>query len=444
MLRGVEDVVDRPRGRGAGRTVACLARTRGAARHGEADRGLAAAPVVPAGLTVAVGRRVASGRPPGGVARALPGGAPLEYNNRVSDPRADRLMADLRVETPLRAGGPNPVPIEELLAFQRCTGVGVAAIEGGEVAWERGYGVIAAGSSVAVTRATCFQCCSISKHVAMVGALRLVEEGRLDLDADVNRSLRGWWLPTGGATITARMLLGHTAGLTYCWYRGFGRGEPLPTRIDVLAGRPPANTPPVRVVHDQTSFRYSGSHYTVLEQLMVDLTEEPFPELMRRLVLDPLEMVDSSYAPAFPETRLDLTARGHHDDGEVVRGGWRVQPEMAGAGLWTTAGDLARLAVEIQRAHRGRGRLLSKRTIDQALTPGPNASWGLGTTLAGQGTDRRFGHGGDNVGFKAQTRAYLERGQGAVVLANGDDGARVIDIVVEAFAREYGWPADAP
>jgi CubicO group peptidase (beta-lactamase class C family) len=359
----------------------------------------------------------------------------------VNERRADRALADLRLEAPLRAGGPNPVPIEELLRFQRCSGASVAVIDGGEVVWERGVGTIEAGSDVAVTAATCFQCCSISKHVAAVGALRLVGEGRLDLDADVNRYLRAWRLPGGGATITTRMLLGHTAGLTYCWYRGFGRGEPLPTRLDVLEGRPPANTPPVRVVRDQASFRYSGSHYTVLEQLMLDLTGEPFPGLMRRLVLEPLGMANSSYDQSFPETRPDLAARGHHADGEVVRGGWRVQPEMAGAGLWTTAGDLARLAVEVQRAHAGRGRMLSKATVDQALTPGPSGDYGLGMRLAGQGDGRRFGHGGDNVGFKARTSAFVERGQGAAVLTNGDDGARVIDVVFEAIGREYGWPA---
>jgi hypothetical protein len=152
-------------------------------------------------------------------------------------------------------------------------------------------------------------------------------------------------------------------------------------------------------------------------------------------------MTNSSYDQSFPEPRPELTARGHHADGEVVRGGWRVQPEMAGAGLWTTAGDLARVAVEIQRAYVGRGRLLSKATVDQSLTPGPSGDYGLGTRLAGQGADRRFGHSGDNVGFKARTSAYLERGQGAVVLTNGDDGIRVIDVVFEAIGREYGWPA---
>jgi CubicO group peptidase (beta-lactamase class C family) len=313
-------------------------------------------------------------------------------------------------------------------------------MEGCEVVWERGFGTIESGSAVRVDGTTGFQCGSISKHVATIGTLRLVDQGKLDLDTDVNRYLQAWRIPDVGAQITTRMLLGHTAGLTYCWYRGFRRGEPLPSRLDVLEGRPPANTAPVRVVRDQASFRYSGSHFTVLEQLLVDITGLAFPELMHHLVLGPLGMAHSSYDQTFPESRLHSTARGHYADGEVVHGGWRVQPEMAGAGLWTTAGDLARLAVEIQRANNGCARVLSKTTIDQALRPGPDEGWGLGTVLAGQGAERRFGHSGNTIGFTARTNAFLERRQGAAVLINGDDGGRAIEVIFDAIGREYDWP----
>ena len=349
-------------------------------------------------------------------------------------------MANLRLETPLRGGGSNPVRIEDVLRFQRCSGASVALIDAGDVVWERGFGTTASGSDVRVTATTPFQCGSISKHIPTLGILRLVDEGRLDLDTDVNRYLRGWQIPEVGARITARMLLGHTAGLTYCWYPGFRRGRRLPSRLDVLEGQPPANTPPVRVVRDQATFRYSGSHFTVLEQLVVDVTGRAFSELLHQLVLEPLGMAHSSYDQTFPDSRPRATARGHYADGVVVRGGWRVQPEMAGAGLWTTAGDLARLAVEIQRASIGRGRVLSKTTIEQALRPGPDEGWGLGMVLAGHGNERRFGHDGNTIGFRARTDAYLGRGQGAVVLINGDDGSRAIDVVFEAIGREYGWP----
>jgi hypothetical protein len=150
-------------------------------------------------------------------------------------------------------------------------------------------------------------------------------------------------------------------------------------------------------------------------------------------------MAHSSFDQLCPARPLSI-AQGHYADGEVVHGGWRVQPSVAAAGLWTTAGDLARLAVEVQRASAGCGRRLSSSSIEQALKPGPDAGWGLGTLLGGEAAQRRFGHDGNTIGFLARTRAYLECGQGAVVLVNGDAGRRVIDMVFEGIAGEYAWP----
>lgn len=107
----------------------------------------------------------------------------------------------------------------------------------------------------------------------------------------------------------------------------------------------------------------------VLEQVIVDVTDQPFPELMRQLVLDPLGMANSSYGQRFRETRSESTARGADSAGD------------GRAGLWTTAGDLARLAIEIQGTYAGDGRLLSKGTIHQVLSPGPDERWRLGLTL---------------------------------------------------------------
>jgi CubicO group peptidase (beta-lactamase class C family) len=354
------------------------------------------------------------------------------------DPRIARVESSIAVETPRRAGGPQPAAIDDLLSYHWVPGASVAVVDAGQIAWARGYGVETWGGA-AVTPSTIFQCCSISKHVAAVGALRLVDQGLLDLDEDLDRYLTSWRLPGPRPRVTVRHLLGHTAMLTYCWYRGYRRDQPAATLLDVLEGRPPANTPPVRVVGAPgTTMRYSGSHYSVLQQLMVDLTGQPFPDLMWTLVLDPLGMTDTSYDQGLPTSHP--TARGHHDDGEPVRGGWRVIPEMAGAGLWTTAADLARLAVAIQRAYLGDSPFLSKGAVEQALTPGPNPGWGLGFSLSGSAEHQRFGHGGSNIGYRCRTVAEVRGGRGAVVLTNGDWGDAVVDQILDTIAREYGWP----
>jgi len=337
----------------------------------------------------------------------------------------------------------------ERLAYYHTPGLTVAVIDNGEIAWSRGYGVLDAETGQPVTPGTIFQACSISKHVAMVSTLHLVQDGVLDLDEDVNRYLTSWKLPANGhwePRVTIRHLLGHTAGLTQNWYRGFRRGDPVPSLLQVLDGQPPANSPPIRaVLIPGSQFQYSGSHYSVLQQLMMDVTGRPFPELMHDLVFVPLGMAHSSYDQQYPETGLHPVAVGHYLDGEPVAGKWRVIPEMAGAGLWTTSEDLATLAIEIQRAHLDRPTVfLRKETVDEALTPQAGGGYGLGTRLEGEGRWRRFGHGGSNIGYRCLSTAYAELGQGAVIMTNSDDGISVALELVESIAREYGWPDYSP
>jgi CubicO group peptidase (beta-lactamase class C family) len=363
--------------------------------------------------------------------------------------RISRIEQDITRGAPLWSQDAERVSILERMAYYTTPGLSVALINDGAIEWARGYGVLEAGRPAPVTPDTIFQACSISKHVAMVGALSLVQDGKLDLDEDINRYLTSWRLPANGdwqPRVTVRQVLGHTAGLTQNWYRGFGQGAPVPSLLDVLEGRRPANTPPIRaLLLPGSQFRYSGSHYSVLQQLLIDITGAPFPELMRELVFEPLNMRNSSYDQAFPDTRPDSTAVGHYIGGERVHGKWRVLPEMAGAGLWTSASDLALLAIEIQSAATDQPTsFLKQSSVAQALTPQVSEQYGLGTGLEGAGAARRFGHGGDNIGYKCLSTTYVERGMGAVVMTNGDDGYWVALELLDAIAREYGWPEYVP
>lgn len=342
-----------------------------------------------------------------------------------------------------------PSTLAECMEYYKVPGMSIAVINNGEIEWARGYGALEAGKPELVTPETIFQVCSISKHVAMIGTLRLVQEGILALDEDVNHYLTSWKIPANDSwqpRITLCQLLAHTAGLVYNWYRGFHHRAPVPTLLQVLEGQSPANTPPVRaVLIPGSQFRYSGSHYSVLQQLLIDVTGKPFPALMQELVFNPLEMHNSSYDQSYPDTRPESTAVGHHLGGEPVAGKWRVFSEMAAAGLWTTASDLARLICEVQQAVTGKPtKLLGKSVVEQALTPQVTKDWGLGVHLEGYGQTRRFGHGGDNIGYKCLSVAYAEGGMGAVILTNADDGESVIVDVLSAIAREYKWPDYLP
>lgn len=336
--------------------------------------------------------------------------------------------------------------LQDRMRYYKVPGVSVAVIEGGELAWARGYGLRSADGSEAVDAETLFQAASISKPVAVMGVMRLVEEGILDLDEDVNQRLTTWKVPSNQWTeqspVTLRAIMSHTAGFTVHGFPGYVPGQPLPSVPQILDGEPPANTPPVRVDKlPGEGFRYSGGGITVMQQLVMDVTRLPFPEFMSSRVLEPLGMTRSIYQQPLPAEWASNAARAHDEHGKVVQGGWHVYPEMAAAGLWTTPSDLARAAIEVQKALAGKGgKILQQQTVQQMLTPQNGGPYGLGFALEGEGKNRRFSHGGSNRGFRCILVAYAERGQGAAVMTNASQGPALFGEILQSIARVYEWP----
>jgi len=340
-------------------------------------------------------------------------------------------------------------------------GLSVAVVERGEIARATEYGVRQAGDPDPVTSETLFQAGSISKPVAALGVLRLVERGDLDLNTDVNTYLRSWTVPPTDdwqPELTLRQLLSHTAGLTVHGFPGYPAGQPLPTLPRVLDGEPPANTDPVRVaLVPGTQYRYSGGGTTIVQQVLEDVTGIPFPALMRELVLDPLGMTASTYEQPLPEHLHPRAATGHRAGGVPIPGGWHSYPEMAAAGLWSTASDLARFAIGITRAWRGDGgAIVSQEMARQMLTPilptfatggSLDAFVALGLFVNDDRDAPRFGHGGSDEGFTAQLYGWPAAGRAVAVMVNADteNGARtIIDEVIDAVTTAHGWQAAAP
>ncbi|HEY6549016.1 MAG TPA: serine hydrolase [Vicinamibacteria bacterium] len=364
--------------------------------------------------------------------------------------RVQRITGGLLPDTAFHARYGPPASLPDRMAYYKTPGVSIAVINEGRVEWTRGFGVRERGRPEPVTEHTLFQAGSISKPIFALAVMRLVQEGRLDLDEDVNRYLRSWKVPASGGwqpRVTLRQLLGHSAGLTVHGFPGYGSEEQVPTVVQVLNGDPPANTSPVEVNRlPGVVFRYSGGGTTVGQLLVSDHLRLPFPRLMRELVLDPLGMADSTYEQPLPPARATLAATAHPWKGRPLPGRFHVYPEMAAAGLWTTAADLARAGVSVQEAYRAEGRsLLSSATVKTMLTPSAASDEiGIGFFLEGEGPGARFGHGGWDEGFVARATFYKERGQGAVVMINSNEGAPMLDEILRAVAREYAWPGFFP
>jgi CubicO group peptidase (beta-lactamase class C family) len=352
-----------------------------------------------------------------------------------------------------------PVPsdhasINDRLAHWHVAGVSIAVINDGKVEWAKGYGVADLATGRAVDEHTLFHGASLSKPVNAITVLKFVQDGKLELDKDVNAQLKGWKVPPSDFTkdkpITLRRLLSHTAGMSLA---AFGPGYPatMPAQplVDLLNGKPPA-TQPVRVEEmPGKRFHYSGGAVAISQLMLEEVTGEPYPKIVKENALAPLGMGESTLEQTLSAEQLQHAAPGFKA-GKHVNGPERVYPAMSAAGLWTTPSDYCNVIVEIQRAISGApSKVLSQGGAEVMLTPyianAKNASKrtstvGMGVFLTGKGEGRTFFHAGSHAGYACYMVGRLEAGQGVVVMTNGDDAFDLIAEIVQTVASEYGWP----
>jgi CubicO group peptidase (beta-lactamase class C family) len=365
----------------------------------------------------------------------------------------DAILDRLDVGLPRSSG---PVDLVRAMDETHTPGVSIALLDGGAITETRQAGVARAGSDVPITEHTLFQAGSISKSVSAACALRLVADGRLDLDEDVNARLTSWRVPGNDGwapRVTLRHLLSHTAGLTVNGFAGYPASSAAPSTVDVLNGL--GNTMPVVVAGlPGLGYAYSGGGYTVVQQLLVDVTGKEFPSLAAELVLDPVGMRDSTFAQPLPMDRAAGAASGHHMGPVMVPGGWHTYPEMAAAGLWSTAVDLGRFFLAIRASILGEsGALLPQWLAEQMVTSAhPTSAYGLGLELTPPESPRTIGHRGNTQGFENWARIAIDSGRGAVIMTNGYFGLALIHgVLVPILSEAFGWsdppgpsPAAAP
>jgi CubicO group peptidase (beta-lactamase class C family) len=312
--------------------------------------------------------------------------------------------------------------------------------------WARGYGVADVETGARVDTGTAFQAASISKPVTAMAAVRLSQEGRLNLDADVNSILTSWKVPASEHTrtqpVTPRSLFSHTSGADDGFgFPGYAPEATRPTAVQVIAGHPSANASGVKFGRPPyAGFKYSGGGTTIMQQALADLTGRSFAELMQSLVLGPLGMSGSTYQQPPPAEWAPRLARAHGGNGARMGAPWHVYPEQAAAGLWTTPSDLARVAIEVMRAiGGGKGAVLTQAGAREMTSPVGTGPFAVGFQMEKRGEGWYFMHGGSNWGFRCNLIAHLRKGYGVVVMTNGDNGSLVAQEIESRVIAAYGW-----
>jgi CubicO group peptidase (beta-lactamase class C family) len=315
--------------------------------------------------------------------------------------------------------------LADLMHKRRVPDASLAVIRGGAIT-ER--------LAVSAGERTLFQAASISKVVTGVTVMRLVEQGRIGLDTPVNEMLRSWTLPGPGAErVTPRLLLSHRGGTTVAGFPGYAVGAPLPTLAEILDSTPPANTSAIRVAWPPgEAFRYSGGGTMVLQRLVMDVAAQGFDGLAAELVMVPAGMSRSSFFQPLPASESNW-ASAYDLDGNPLSGRYHVYPELAAAGLWSTASDLARLALAIGASWRTGG-LLKQATAEPMATRAANGPTGLGLFIYPRdGKPPYLYHYGVNAGFRSLLVFAADASFGLALMTNAEGGKPLIPAMLAAL-----------
>ena len=332
--------------------------------------------------------------------------------------------------------------LEKRMKETHIKGLSVAVIINYKVEWAKGYGWADEGEKRKVTPETRFQAASISKSLNSMGVLKLVQQGKLDPEADINNYLKGWKFPydsvSKGKKINTYNLLSHSAGLTIHGFPGYNRKDSIPTIPEILDGKRPANTEAVRSdMPPGVKFDYSGGGTTISQLMVTSITGRDYTSYMKDEVLLPLGMLNSSYQQ--PPGDTNWLATGYYRDDKPVDGKYHIYPEQAAAGLWTTPSDLCKYIIECQLAYEGKSsKVLNREMMQKRLSFYVDSTIGLGVFLQTRGGLKYFNHNGGNEAFLCTYLGSFKDGNGVVVMINGEDFS-IINEVVNSVGTVYGW-----
>lgn len=328
-------------------------------------------------------------------------------------------------------------------------GASVVVVADGEILTARGYGMADTGTDGAPPTPvdpdkTLFRVGSVSKAVTATAVMQLVEEGTLDLDADVQQYL-DFDLPTPRGEVTLRHLLSHTAGFEER-VRGLITAETGASLRDAVAVDPPQ-----QVFAPGTVPAYSNYGNALAGYIVERVNGQPFAEAIETSIFDRAGMDSSSFEQPLPEDLADRLARGYPDDSKAPLPVEYVSAAPAGA-MSSTATDMGRFMLAHLGALPEDRSLLSPESLELMHAPALDEQQ-LGTLAEGRRMSlglfdeersglSALGHGGDTQVFHTEMRIYPQDDAGIFVALNGSgrdalDSHELRAALAEGFADRY-------
>ncbi|RDB36763.1 MAG: class A beta-lactamase-related serine hydrolase [Spirobacillus cienkowskii] len=339
------------------------------------------------------------------------------------------------------------VNISNAMKHYKVPAISISVIENNKIDWLYSYGYISENNKTKINEETLFQFGSISKAVTALAVVKLVDNGILELDKDVSSSLKGWKIEKPvqfiNPEITLASLLSMTSGIGISGFYGYSPNEKLPTLIEILNGQSPANNLPVKLEElPSEKYSYSGGGYQIVELLIESVTNKSFQSVLNEEIFKPLNLKNSFFqAPLNSDLSINAV-HSYNEEGKPFSYPWRLVPEFASAGLWSTPADISQILIEIMKAYQNKKSLFSNLNIKKALTKQKNTQYGLGFVISGTNDKLRIAKLGQNAGYQGWIVAYPSKGQGAVIITNSDNGRELAQDIISSIAKNYDWPSN--
>lgn len=320
---------------------------------------------------------------------------------------------------------------------QEIPGLSVAVVADGKLAWQQGFGFADIENKVAATPNTVYRLASISKSVTSVAALKLWEQGRLDLDAPIRTYVPTW--PESQPAITARQLMGHLGGVRH--YKG---EEINSTRTypDLTGALEIFKNDPL-IAEPGTKYSYTTYGFTLLGCAMEGAAGESFESIVRRLVLGPAEM--KTMCVDRVKDLIPNRAQGYSKGagGRIENSGLAdTSYKIPGGGFCSTAGDLAKFAIALMD-----GKLLKPETrltmwTSQKTSDGKETGYGMGFGVGSMGGVRAVSHSGGQQRVSTYLLIVPSKRFAAAVMTNleGADGSAIAKGLAEVYLPELKQP----
>ena len=326
-------------------------------------------------------------------------------------------------------------------------GAVVTVVKDGQVVTTRGYGWADTGASggqpVAVDpQKSLFRVASVSKIPTSIAAMQLVEQGKVDLDADISAYLDFEIERRFDEPLTLRHLLTHSAG-----FEEHGSLTPT-TDLEAYV----KNDPPAQVFAPGTTPGYSNYGMALAGYIVQRVSGQPFETYVREHVLEPAGMTTSTYEQPLPAGLAGSLGPGHTSTGEKIP--FELMGDFPAGSLTVSAPDFAAfMNAQLSRSPK----LLREKTWEQMWSPGLGeerlgnrakaGEMGLGYFDLSRHGQRVVGHGGDIQGWHSQFELYPEEKTGIFISYNGDGNGsdssnNLREDLAQGFADRY-FPGDA-